>query len=73
MYYNDHWPPHFHADYGEYAAEITIETLEVIEGSLPQRVLGLTLEWAAIHRDELRTNWGRARSQEVLHSIKPLE
>ena len=34
MYYRDHMPPHFHAHYGEYQAEITIETLEMLKGKL---------------------------------------
>lgn len=38
MYYDDHNPPHFHAYYGEYEALISIETLELLEGSLPRRV-----------------------------------
>ena len=32
MYFNDHLPPHFHADYGEYGAELTIETLKSSKG-----------------------------------------
>jgi hypothetical protein len=27
MYFNDHVPLHFHANYGEHQVEITIETL----------------------------------------------
>ena len=73
MYYNDHAPPHFHAVYGEHQAEIAIHTLEVIEGSLPRRVLALVLEWAVAHREELRTNWNAARSGEPLSRIPPLE
>lgn len=73
MYFNDHLPPHFHADYGEYGAELTIETLEIIQGRLPQRVLGLVLEWAVIHRNELREDWERARVKQPLESISPLE
>jgi hypothetical protein len=73
MYYNDHQPPHFHAEYNDYVAEIHIDTFEVIEGKLPRRVLGLVLEWAAIHRDELRENWTRARAQEQILTIEPLE
>lgn len=73
MYFNEHIPPHFHAEYGEYVAEISIETLEVLRGYLPHRVLGLVLEWAAIHRDELRTNWIYARTKEPLSPIAPLE
>ena len=73
MYYNEHVPPHFHAQYGEHQVEITIETLDVLKGKLPNRVLGLVLEWAAIHRNELRTDWERARNEEPLESIQPLE
>ncbi|MFH1907382.1 MAG: DUF4160 domain-containing protein [Chloroflexota bacterium] len=73
MYFNDHVPPHFHAHYGEYQAELTIETLEILKGKLPQRVLGLVLEWAALHRDELRADWERARKEQALEPIEPLE
>jgi len=45
MYYNDHEPPHFHARYGEHQAIIALESLRVIDGALPPRVLGLVLEW----------------------------
>ena len=32
MYYDDHNPPHFHAEYGGDEALISIDTLEVIAG-----------------------------------------
>ncbi len=73
MYYNDHKPPHFHAHYGEHQVELTIETFEILNGKLPTRVLGLVLEWAALHRDELRSDWERARQGEPLEPIQPLE
>jgi hypothetical protein len=73
MYFNDHVPPHFHAHYGEHQAEITIETFEILKGKLSNRVLGLVLEWAVLHRDELRADWERARKEEPLEPIQPLE
>ena len=73
MYYNDHSPPHFHATYAEHRAEVGIESLEVIHGEVPRRVLALVLEWAFLHRDELRSNWERARRGEPLDPIEPLE
>jgi hypothetical protein len=73
MYFNDHVPPHFHAQYGEHQAEIAIETLEILKGELPNRALGLVLEWAFLHRNELRADWKRARNGEPLEPIKPLE
>jgi hypothetical protein len=43
---------------------IEIDTLAVFWGSLPRRALALVLEWAALHRDELRKPGGvRAREK----------
>jgi hypothetical protein len=44
----------------------------VIAGSLPRRALALVAEWAALHQDELRSNWERARREEPLQPIEPL-
>ena len=73
MFYSDHEPAHLHAVYGEYEALIEIETLLVFRGSLPRRALALVLEWAALHRIELREDWRRARSGETLNEIEPLD
>ncbi len=73
MYFNEHNPPHFHARYGEHKAEVAIQTLSVIGGKLPPRVLGLVMEWAALHRDELLEDWELARQQTDLRRIAPLE
>jgi hypothetical protein len=73
MFYNDHAPPHFHAEYGEHEVLIEIETLNVYAGSLPPRALGLVREWAAAHRDELRKDWTLARSGRAPEPIAPLE
>ena len=73
MYYNDHTPPHFHARYGGCKALISIETLAVFEGRLPPRVLGLVVEWGALHRAELQENWEQARRDAPLMKIDPLE
>lgn len=73
MYFNEHNPPHFHARYGEHKAEIAIETLSIIAGRLPPRVLGLVMEWAALRRQELMEDWELARRQAELKRIEPLE
>lgn len=73
MYYNEHNPPHFHARYGDQSAEIAIETLSIIAGKLPPRVLGLVMEWAALHCQELMDDWELARRQVELKRIAPLE
>jgi hypothetical protein len=73
MYFNEHNPPHFHARYGDHRAEIAIETLSIMAGSLPPRVLGLVMEWAALRRRELMEDWELARRQVELKRIAPLE
>lgn len=73
MYWNDHEPPHFHALYGSEEALIEIDTLAIYRGSLPRRALALVLEWALVHRGELRKNWELARIPEPLNPIEPLQ
>ena len=73
MFFNDHQPPHFHVVYGEFEALIEIETLAIYRGELPRRALALALEWAVLHRDELREDWRLAKSGEVPYAIAPLE
>jgi len=73
MYYDDHNPPHFHAYYGDTEAIFSIETLEVMEGSLPRRARLLVVEWAIEHKEELQEDWLLAEQHQPLNSIKPLE
>lgn len=72
MYYNDHAPPHFHAEYSGDEALYEIETLRVYAGELPRRVHNLVIEWADLHREELAEDWQRARNGEPLEKIEPL-
>ena len=73
MFYDDHSPPHFHARYGRHHVVISISGLAVLAGSLPPRALGLAMEWATQHRDELAANWALARDKAPLKTISPLE
>jgi hypothetical protein len=72
MFVNDHNPPHFHAIYGDVEALVEIRTLSVFAGRLPPRVLGLVLEWAALHQEELLADWDHAQSHAPLVRIDPL-
>ena len=72
MYYEDHQPPHFHAQYGEYKALIDIENGSVFKGALPKSQVKLVLAWCEIHRDELMENWQRCINYEELIRISPL-
>jgi phosphomannomutase len=72
VFYNEHNPPHFHARYGEYKAAIDIRTLRILEGTLPPRALGLVVEWAAQHQDELVQDWELAEREQPPVQIEPL-
>jgi hypothetical protein len=72
MHFEDHQPPHFHAAYAEFEAEIAIRDLEILDGRLPPRALGLTIEWAAQHRSELLEDWELAANRQGLRRIEPL-
>ena len=72
MYWNDHVPPHFHVEYGEYRAQYVIETLVLSRGQLPRRAHTLVLEWAAMHRDELMEDWELCEAKQQPKMITPL-
>jgi hypothetical protein len=72
MYFQDHNPPHFHAEYQGMNAEYDIKTLDVIAGNLPKRAHALVLEWASEHKEELLNNWEKAIVPVKLDSIEPL-
>jgi hypothetical protein len=69
----DHPPPHFQAVYGEYEANVAIDTGEVIEGALPRAAARLVREWALKHRGQLTDNWRRARAGEQPERIAGLD
>lgn len=73
MYWREHAPPHFHAEYGEHEALIDIRELRVLQGRLPRRALELVLDWAELHQAELLSNWDRGQLQQPFASIKPLD
>lgn len=73
MFFDEHNPPHFHAEYGEHEVLVNINTMSVIAGKLPSRALGLVIEWASLHQDELKDEWEKARNLESLGKIAPLE
>ena len=73
MFYNDHLPAHFHADYGGSEAVYAVETLDVLRGRLPRRAHALVVEWATLRRSELRADWDKAREGLALDDIEPLD
>ena len=63
MFYDEHNPPHFHA---EYSGKKTVFDFEgnIIKGSLSSRTATkLVREWADFHASELHEDWELARKK----------
>ena len=72
MYYSDHNPPHFHAEYSGFSCLIDVVSGCVMRGFLPARQLKLVLAWNELHKDELMQNWELAKQAKPLNQIDPL-
>ena len=72
MYYDDHNPPHFHAEYAGFKCVVDVCSGSVKSGMFPTRQLKIILAWNEIHRDELMQNWELAKNQQPLNSIDPI-
>jgi uncharacterized protein DUF4160 len=72
MYFREHFPSHFHAEYGEYEITVDIKT-GVVTGKFPRRALNAVLEWYVLHQDVLMANWEAAMNRQPLSKIEPLE
>lgn len=62
MFYNEHNPPHFYANYGEYKIVVNLDD-ELIKGFMIKRALNLIFEWMDTHKEELRMNWEKCKKK----------
>jgi hypothetical protein len=67
LYFNDHAPPHFHAQGADFHARIRIDGGGVIdaEGRMSPRQQRRLRDWTLAHRDELMDNWLKVRAGEA--------
>jgi hypothetical protein len=73
MFYNDHAPPHFHAEYQGQRAAFDFSA-KLIAGEITSKTaLRLIAEWTRLHRAELEEDWERARASLPLNYIEPLQ
>lgn len=64
MYFGDHNPPHFHVLGREGAAQVRIDTLEVmaVSGRIDVRE---ALDWAQVNRTILEAKWAELSGDEA--------
>lgn len=73
MYYNDHSPPHLHAEYQESKAVLDFRG-SILHGALGSRTaLRLVREWIDLHEAELQGDWELARAGKEIKKIAPLD
>ena len=68
-----HHLPHFHVEYADDSAVVSIVDGEVLEGSLPKPKMKLVQAWLEIHREDLMADWKLAIAGQPVMRIKPLE
>jgi hypothetical protein len=57
FHWNEHPPPHFHAELAEDTAAIDIKTLRLIRGSLPPGKFREVVKWARTRQAALDEAW----------------
>ncbi|MGB2824760.1 MAG: DUF4160 domain-containing protein [Phycisphaerae bacterium] len=73
MYYDDHDPPHLHADHQGNKALLDFRG-NILRGELRSRTaLRLVREWIGLHAAELEEDWRLARAGRGLKKIDPLD
>ncbi len=73
MYYDEHDPPHLHAEYQGYRAVLDFRG-NILKGGLGSRTaVRLVREWIDLHEDELNGLWDLARAGKELGRIPPLK
>lgn len=71
MFFDDHNPPHFHAEYQGHSSMFDMDG-NVLDGDFPKNKIKYVQTWAEIHRDELIANWQIAQERGELYKIEPL-
>ncbi|MFQ5686808.1 MAG: DUF4160 domain-containing protein [Candidatus Scalindua sp.] len=72
MFYDEHNPPHFHAEYSGKKAVFDFNG-NIIKGSLSSRTATkLVREWVDLHASELEEDWELARESREVKKIEPL-
>ena len=67
-----HHRPHFHVYYGDEVAIFSLDTIELMAGSLSRRQQRLVEAWGELHQAELEANWQRLQAGQAPQPIDPL-
>jgi len=72
MFYSEHNPPHFHAEYQGSEGIFNFEG-EIIQGNIKSKTaLNLIKEWTVLRKTELEENWRNIADKTPINKIEPL-
>lgn len=73
MFFDDHNPPHFHAEYGGEKVVFDLRG-NILQGDLKSKAaVRLVRDWIDLHSTELEADWKLAKQGKPLKKIKPLQ
>ena len=73
MYYEDHNPPHLHAEHQGNKALLDFQGNALGGGLRSRTALRLVRDWIDLHAAELQEDWNLARAGRNLNKIDPLD
>ena len=72
MFYKEHEPAHFHAEYHGQHGKFSFDG-EMMAGNIRSRAARrLIRDWSRRHRGELKANWERMKDGRPLEGIEPI-
>ncbi len=72
MFYNEHEPAHFHAEYQGQRGKFDLTGRMVVGNIGSKTARHLIRQWAKEHEAEIRANWLRMKAGKPLEVIEPL-
>ena len=70
MFFEEHNPPHFHAQYQNFKAIYAINTGARMEEKMPPKLEKVIANWAQKYRKELLENWELMKTEKTFKKIK---
>ena len=72
MFYNEHEPAHFHAEYQGQRGKFDLAGRMVVGNIGSKTARRLIRQWTKEHEAEIRANWRRMKAGKPLEVIEPL-
>jgi hypothetical protein len=73
MFYREHEPAHFHAEYQGQQAKFDFEGEVIARDITSKTARQLIKEWASKNRANLEANWQNMKAGKTLERIEPLQ